>query len=136
MDWKWFGKFHTQLYRLSGGRIGARLDGLDMVLLETIGRKSGKLRTIPLACYPYKDSVIVVAGNSGLDKEPVWWLNLQQNPEIDIQLGRKRYRVRAEKLAGEERENCWQQVTAVNPRLLKYKEQVSREIAVINLKRV
>ncbi len=135
MDWKWFGKFHTKVYQLSGGRIGAKLDGLDMVLLDTIGRKTGQVRTIPLACYPYKDSVIVVAGNSGFDKHPVWFLNLQSRPDITIQLGCERFYVVAEELKGAEREACWQQVIKVNPRLMDYKKKVSRDIAVVYLKR-
>ena len=136
MDWKWFGKFHTKLYRLSGGRIGAKLDGLEMILLDTIGRKSGQVRTVPLACYSYKDSVIVVAGNSGLDREPVWWLNLKSQPEINVQLGRENFKVAAEELLDNERDECWQQVVNVNSRLIEYKEKVSRQIAVVYLRRI
>ena len=55
-NWEWFTKFHRAVYRRSGGRLGAKLMGLHMVLLTTTGRKSGRPRTIPLACFPDIDS--------------------------------------------------------------------------------
>lgn len=135
MNWKLFGKIHSKLYTLSGGRISSRLDGLDMILLDTIGRKTGKVHTVPLACYPYKDSVLVAAGNSGLEAEPNWWLNLKAQPEITVQLGRNRFQVLAQEMVGDEREKCWSTAAAINPRLVNYQRIVSRTIAVIYLKR-
>ena len=54
-NWKYFGKVHGLLYRLSGGRFGDRMGWIKVALVETVGRKSGKLRTAPIACYPYRD---------------------------------------------------------------------------------
>jgi deazaflavin-dependent oxidoreductase (nitroreductase family) len=135
MDWKLFGKMHSRLYTLSGGRIASRLGGLDMILLDTIGRKTGQTRTVPLACYPYKDGMLVVAGNGGLEAEPGWWLNLKAQPEIAVQLGRERFQVVAEEMAGDEREECWSMAAEINPHIAKYQQKVSRTIAIVYLKR-
>ncbi len=62
--------------------MGARMGWIDVVLVETIGRKTGKKRTVPIACYPYKDSVVVSASNSGSDKNPAWYLNMMAHPDV------------------------------------------------------
>ena len=96
MDWKHFGRLHKLLYRLSGGRFGARMGWLDVALVETVGRKSGRRRTVPIACYPYRDSVVVSASNSGMEKHPAWYLNMQANPRVRVQRGTRRFEAVAE----------------------------------------
>ena len=95
MDWKHFGRIHKYLYKFSGGRWGARMGWIDVALVEMTGRKSGKLRTVPLACYPYRDSVVVSASNSGKETHPAWYLNLRDNPAVTVQLGRERFEAEA-----------------------------------------
>ena len=95
-NWKYFGKFHKQLYKLSGGRYGARMGWIKVALVDTVGRKTGKRRTVPIACYPYKDSVVVSASNSGQEAHPAWYLNMQANPQVTVQLGTQRYAALAE----------------------------------------
>jgi len=63
MNWKFFGKMHGAIYRWSGGRIGARMGWIDVALVETLGRKSGERRVAPIACYPYRDSIVLSASN-------------------------------------------------------------------------
>mgnify|MGYP003346228001 FL=1 len=87
MNWKYFGKFHGWLLRVSKGRMGAQMGSIGVVLIETVGRKTGKPRTVPLACYPYKDSVVVSASNSGLETLPAWYHNLMAKPEC-MEIGR------------------------------------------------
>ena len=79
-NWKWFTKLHTTVFKISGGRIGARLAGIDMVIIDTIGRKTGKVRTVAVACYPYEQDVAVAASNNGQDVDPLWFKNLQAHP--------------------------------------------------------
>jgi len=136
MNWKYFGKLHQTLYRLSGGRIGTRMGWIDVALIETIGRKSGKRRTVPLACYPYRDSIAVSASNSGLETHPAWYLNIKANPEVTVQLGRERFRAIAEDVPGEEREALWQEVVRINKHQGEYLEKVSREIPLVWFRRV
>ena len=80
VNWKLFGKFHRLVYQLSGGRLMSQLGKLESVLVETTGRKSGKLRTVPIICYPYRDSIAVSASNGGAASHPAWYLNMQENP--------------------------------------------------------
>jgi deazaflavin-dependent oxidoreductase (nitroreductase family) len=90
---------HRKLYLLSDGRVGAKLDGSPMALLHTIGRKSGATHTVPLVFYQIDPRGIIVLGsNTGSPKPPIWRPNLKANPEIDIQIGREKKRVRAEEI--------------------------------------
>lgn len=135
-NWLWFSKIHTKVFHFSGGRIGARLAGINMVFIDTIGRKSGQVRTVPIACYPYQDDVVVSASNNGLDTDPVWWLNLQANPEVEIQLGTKRFRARAEALGLEERNAFWPQVVKLNPPQAHHQSKTSRIIPLVRLRKL
>ena len=84
----YLGALHRVLYRASGGRIGARIWGLPIVLLTTTGRASGRPRTVPLCSLRDGESFVVIASYGGLDRPPSWWLNLQSEPRASVQLGR------------------------------------------------
>lgn len=135
-NWKYFGRAHKVLYRLSGGRLGARMGWIEVALVDTVGRKSGKKRTVPIACYPYRDSVVVSASNSGQERHPAWYLNMRANPEVTVQLGRERYRALAEDVPSEEREELWPRIVAMNKHQGEYLEQVEREIPLVWFRRV
>jgi len=135
-SWKWFGKAHAALYRLSAGRIGARLGGIDMVLVETVGRKTGIVRWLPIACYPYGDSVLVVASNNGLPKDPLWCLNIRAAERVQVRLGRDLYWAKARELQGEEREAAWPDIIKINPRQKHYAKVAGRVLPVIFLERI
>jgi len=107
-----------------------------MLLLTTVGRKSGLERTIPLACYPNGDDLIIVASNNGRDHHPGWWRNLDQNPEARVRFGREERRVRAILAEGEERERLWPWVQRENPMYAKYEQKTAREIPVVILRRI
>ena len=136
MNWKIFGKVHRWLYKLSGGRFGARMGGIDVALLEMVGRKSGKQRTVPLACYPHRDSVLVSASNNGQEKHPAWYLNLQANPRLTVQLGSDRFEVVAEDVPDEEREELWKKVVKLNHHQAGYLANTKRKIPLVFLRRV
>ncbi len=136
MDWKYFGKVHSLLYRLSGGRLGARMGWIDVALVEVVGRKSGKLRTVPIACYPHRDSVVVSASNSGMERHPAWYLNMQANPEVMVQLGRERFAAVAEEVPEEEREALWEKIVKINKHQGEYLSNTERRIPLVYLRRV
>lgn len=135
-NWKYFGKVHKLLYRLSGGRYGARMGWIDVALVTTTGRRSGKRRTVPIACYPYRDSVVVSASNSGMEHHPAWYLNMQANPRVTVQLGRERFEATAEEVAAEEREALWDTVVKLNRHQGEYLAQVERRIPLVWFRRV
>ena len=132
--WQWFTKLHRAAYRATGGRIGSRLAGIDMLLLTSIGRTSGLERTIPLACFRTGDDWIVVASNNGQDRHPGWYLNLQKNPDARVRIGREERRVRAIVAEGEERARLWPWLRQENPMYAKYEQNTKREIPVVILR--
>jgi deazaflavin-dependent oxidoreductase (nitroreductase family) len=136
MNWKYFGKFHEAVYRLSGGRLLARMGKLEAALVETTGRKSGKPRAIAIICYPYKDSIVISASNSGMDRHPAWYLNMQANPRVRVQRGAEHFEAMAEDVPAAEREALWQQIFAVNDHQREYQTATSREIPLVYLRPV
>jgi len=134
--WNYFGVVHKAVYKLSGGRMGARMGWINVALVETIGRKSGKKRTVPIACYPYQGSIAVSASNSGNDKHPAWYLNMVANPEVSVRLGEEQFKAIAEVVPDNEREALWQQVVENNRHQGEYLEKTNREIPLVWLRRV
>ena len=135
-NWSWFTKLHRSIYEKSDGRMMKRLAGLDMLLLTTTGRKSGQLRTLPLACMKDGDDLVVVGSNNGMDRPPAWWLNLQANPGARVRFGRDAFPARAELASGAERERLWPWLKQQNPQYAKYELRTDREIPVVILKRL
>lgn len=136
MNWKYFGRAHKWLYRISGGRYGAKMGWIDVALVTTIGRKSGKVRTVPIACYPYRDSVAVSASNSGMETHPAWYLNMQAEPRVTVQLGKEQFPAIAEEVPLEERDSLWQTVIKINKHQGEYRESVTREIPLVWFRRL
>jgi deazaflavin-dependent oxidoreductase (nitroreductase family) len=136
INWKYFGRVHKLLYRLSGGRYGARMGWIDVALVTTLGRKSGKQRTVPIACYPYRDSVAVSASNSGLESHPAWYLNMQSNPRVTVQLGQETFEALAEEVPIAEREALWASVVKINKHQGEYLDKVQREIPLVWFRRL
>lgn len=135
-NWKYFGKVHGLLYRVSGGRFGDRMGWIKVALVETVGRKSGKRRTAPIACYPYRDSVVVSASNSGQEKHPAWFLNMQANPDVTVQMGKERYQAVAEEVPDEEREELWKTIVDINKHQGEYLASVERKIPLVWFRRI
>jgi deazaflavin-dependent oxidoreductase (nitroreductase family) len=135
LNWKHFGKVHALIYRLTGGRIGARMGWIDVALVETIGRKSGQPRCVPIACYPYRDSIVVSASNSGKESHPAWYLNMQANPAVTVQLGSERYKALAEDVVDEERDALWAKIVQMNKHQGEYLQIAERKIPLVWLRR-
>ena len=135
-NWKYFGKFHALLYKASGGRYGDRMGWIKVALVDTVGRRSGKKRTVPIACYPYRDSVAVSASNSGQERHPAWYLNMQSEPQVMVQLGKERFAAIAEEVPDEEREELWKTIVEINKHQGEYLEKVSRRIPLMWFRRV
>ncbi len=128
-----FGSFHAWAYEASGGRWGARLQGLPMALLHLRGRKSGEPRTTPLLYMPDGEDIVVVASFYGSKGHPAWYLNARANPEFDVRVGRRRYRVRARTASSEEREKLWPRLVEFYSDYAVYQSRTDREIPVMIL---
>ncbi len=129
----YLGALHRLLYRASGGRIGARIWGLPIVLLTTTGRTTGRPRTVPLCSLRDGQSLVVIGSYGGLDRPPSWWLNLQREPRAEVQLGRSTWTVVAREATGGERARLWTAVTERAPGYRDYERRTSRRIPVVVL---
>lgn len=134
-SWQWFGRIHRFVYRKTGGKLGANLAGIPMLLLTTTGRKSGEPRTTPLTCMSDGDGFVIVGSNNGGPSDPAWWLNLQERPRAEIQVGRERFPVSARLAQGVERERLWPALKEFNPAYRRYEKKTTREIPVVVLTR-
>lgn len=126
-------KLHTFLYRISGGRLGARVGALPVLLLTVRGRKSGEPKTVALSYVEDAGRYVVYASHAGEDREPPWWLNLRAAGEGEVQLGSRHLRVRAREAAGAERERLWSAVVAKDAAYETYRQRTRRRIAVVVL---
>ena len=122
------------VYRLSAGRLGERELSYSMLLLQTVGRRSGKGRTHTLLYVRDGERLIVCASNNGAPQHPAWYLNLQANPRVHVQIGRAQRKMLAETASGAERQRLWQMLLKVWPRYASYQADISREIPVVILK--
>jgi deazaflavin-dependent oxidoreductase (nitroreductase family) len=130
-----FIKSHALLYRLSGGKLGARMRGQPVLLLSTRGRKSGARRDVPVVPLIDGENVYVMGSLGGAPKHPAWFLNLQANPDVEVQLGPERWRAHAIVLADAERDQVWKRVTAAMPGFADYQKKTDRVIPVVRLAR-
>ena len=122
------------LYWVTGGRLGERQLSYSMLLLHTIGRKTGKKRTHTLLYFWDGDNLVVCASNNGSPQPPAWYLNLQANPLVRIQHGRIKQEVIAETAGTEERERLWQMMLKVRHQFADYQKATSRVFPMVFLK--
>ena len=127
------GGMHKRVYRVTGGKIGGRIGKLPVLLLTTIGRKSGKTRTQPLAYTRVGDGYAVIASKGGAPQHPLWYLNLRANPLAEVTVGRETWKVRARDAEGEERERLWHALADLYPGYDRYAQKTSRRIPVVVL---
>ena len=130
---KWVTKLHVAAFRATKGRIGGRILGSPVLLLVTKGRKTGLERTTPLLYLPDGDRQVIVASNGGTAKHPVWWLNLQANPEATVEIRARKDRVRAREAQGGERDRLWRSLVEMYPPYESYQEKTDRRIPVVVL---
>ncbi|HKD77282.1 MAG TPA: nitroreductase family deazaflavin-dependent oxidoreductase, partial [Ktedonobacterales bacterium] len=121
------------IYRASGGLIGERQWTFHMLLLDSIGRKSGKTRTHTLLFFRDGERFIVVASNFADPKQPAWYWNLRDHPHAHIQVGRNRLNVAVTEAEGEERNRLWQMALTAYAKYAVYQQQTSRRIPVMVL---
>ena len=120
-------------YRLTGGLLGSKMAGQSVLLLNTVGRKSGKMYTTPMNYYRDGDDYLVVASNWGKEHNPAWYYNLMHQSTTIIQVNRKRIQVRAHEATGPEYDRLWQMVTQKNDFYIRYHEQTDRHIPIVLL---
>ncbi|HXV98722.1 MAG TPA: nitroreductase family deazaflavin-dependent oxidoreductase, partial [Anaerolineae bacterium] len=127
-------RLHMWIYRLSGGKVWNRMMGQPVVILTTKGRKSGRPWAVPLLTFKDQEDYILVASNGGQNFHPAWYLNLQANPDVIIELEGQKQTARAEDVKGAERERLWGTIVSKAPAYKEYEQKTEREIPVVRLK--
>jgi deazaflavin-dependent oxidoreductase (nitroreductase family) len=130
-------KLHCLLYRLTGGRRGGLRRRGDRVspilLLTTLGRKTGKRRTTPVNCIKTEHGWAIAATFAGSDRNPAWYLNLTAVGEADIQVMERKMHARAETVTGERRAALWALLVDDDPNYATYQSRTRRQIPVVEL---
>ena len=125
---------NTWVFRASGGRIGGRfLHGAPVMLVTTVGRKSGESRTSPLLFLREGDALVTVASKGGSARHPAWYLNMLADPEVEVEIGTDKRRMRARSATDEEKARYWPRLTAMYPPYDSYQSRTARDIPVVVL---
>jgi deazaflavin-dependent oxidoreductase (nitroreductase family) len=126
--------FHAAVYRASGGRIGRSGFGMPVVILETTGRKTGKKRTTTLTS-PVQDgdTVVLVASYGGDDRHPMWYLNLRDNPKVELTIHGKTQPMNARVATAAEKKDLWPRVVEAYKGYAQYQTRTERDIPLVLL---
>lgn len=119
------------LYRLSGGRLMGKMGAAPILLLTTMGRKSGRSRTVPLLYVKEDQGFVVVASLAGAPKHPAWYLNVEANPKVELQVGSQRFAAVARRSSAEEKARLWPRLVAIYPQYENYQKRTTREIPLV-----
>ena len=127
------------VHRLTRGRytLGSLLSGLPVVMLTTVGARTGRPRTVPVLGLPFGGGLGVIASNFGQDRQPAWYYNLRANPDAQVIVDGVRRRVRAVEADADQRAEIWEEGLRVYPGFSQYERRAShRRISVFVLEPV
>jgi deazaflavin-dependent oxidoreductase (nitroreductase family) len=115
-----------------------RVDGVPVLLLTTVGAKTGKRRQTLLMAFPQNENQwLILASSMGMARNPAWLFNLARNPDnVAIEVGGRKIAVRAETLTAPERDEAWRRIVARSARFAGYREKTDRLIPIIRLTRI
>jgi deazaflavin-dependent oxidoreductase (nitroreductase family) len=131
------GPEHVRHYRDTDGEYGHDWRrGSSVLLLTTTGRRSGEPRTAALIYATSNGEYLVVASKGGSDKPPTWYLNLKEQPDVEVQVLAERFRARARDATAREKPAMWREMVAHWPPYDDYQSRTEREIPVVVLERV
>ena len=127
-------RLNTWVYRLSGGRLAGRFPGgAPVLLLTTIGRKSGQPKTAPLLYLQDGDDYVVVASKGGMSQHPLWFKNLEANPRVEVEVGSRKIEATARQATHEEKAALWPKLVGMYSSYADYQARTTRDIPVVIL---
>ncbi|MFN8113549.1 MAG: nitroreductase family deazaflavin-dependent oxidoreductase [Solirubrobacterales bacterium] len=127
------------LYKATSGRhtVASLIAGLPILMLTTTGAKSGKQRTVPVVGLPVEGGVAVIASNYGQERNPAWFYNLSKDPNAEVGMDERTWKVRAVEVEGARRQNVWDEAMRVYPGYSTYEKRAAhRHIHVFVLEPV
>jgi deazaflavin-dependent oxidoreductase (nitroreductase family) len=120
-------------FEASNGREANTLRGMPIIVLTSVGAKSGKLRKTPLMRVKHGDEYAVVASLGGAPQNPVWYYNLKKNPHVELQDGAVKRDYLAREVSGDEKATWWKRAMEAYPDYADYQKKTSRQIPVFVL---
>ncbi len=123
----------VELYESSGGTKGTTMRGMPVVIVTSLGTRTGKVRKTPLMRVEHKGQYAVVASQGGAPTHPLWYYNLVANPHVELQDGPVRQDMTARELIGSERAEWWQRAVDAFPDYAEYQTRTDRQIPVFIL---
>ncbi len=133
MDFTIRGESHVQAYRETGGERGYIWNNATTLLLTTKGRKSAAEKTVPLIFVPDGDTFVIIASLGGAPNHPAWYLNLQANPKVTVQVKDRVFAAKARTASSPDRERLWGKAVEAWPQYDDYQAKTSRQIPVVVL---
>ncbi|GAA4105537.1 MULTISPECIES: nitroreductase family deazaflavin-dependent oxidoreductase [Actinomadura] len=130
-----YGKEHVKRYQETDGAEGHDWQGTVTLLLTTKGRRTGREYTTPLIYQKVGDDYVIVASKGGAPEHPEWYLNLQADPEVKVQVKGDKFTARARTATAEEKPGLWRTMVAAWPDYDEYKRKTDRDIPVVVLER-
>ena len=130
-----YGNEHVRRYRETGGEEGHDWQGTKTLLLTTTGRRSGEPRELPLIYGRNGDDFLIVASKGGSDQPPALYLNLQAEPDVEVQVMDDRFKAHARTATADEKRALWPTMTAEWPAYDDYQKKTDREIPIVILER-
>jgi deazaflavin-dependent oxidoreductase (nitroreductase family) len=127
---------HAGVYRATGGKLFGRKGKSPILLLNTVGRKTGRKRTSPLLYFMDGEDFVIIASKGGAATHPAWYLNLRANPEATVEIGDREVQVEAEVADPEDKARLWQKMVEMYPTYDDYQRKTEREIPLLVLRPV
>ena len=125
---------HAGVYRATGGKLFGRMGKSPILILNTVGRKSGKKRATPLLYAVDGEDFVIIASKGGAPSHPAWYLNLMANPDATVEVKGREVRVTAEQVEGEEKMRLWQKMAELYPTYDDYQRKTERQIPLLILR--
>ncbi|MEU9201164.1 nitroreductase family deazaflavin-dependent oxidoreductase [Streptomyces sp. NPDC048332] len=126
----------VEQYESSGGTKGTTMRGMPVIVLTTLGARSGKIRKTPLMRVEHNGTYAVVASLGGAPRHPVWYHNLTADPRAELQDGPVRQDMTAREVTGDEKALWWERAVEAYPDYADYQEKTGRQIPVLVLEPV
>lgn len=122
-------------FRANGGKVGGQFENTQLLLLNTLGAKSGLARTNPLAYFTDSNDLVIIASYAGAPVNPPWYYNLRANPDVEVEVGSEKFTAHAEIMPEPERTKMYEKLAAAAPVFAGYQAKTTRKIPVVRLKR-
>jgi deazaflavin-dependent oxidoreductase (nitroreductase family) len=132
-DWN---KAIIEEFRANSGKVGGPFEGKTLLLLHTVGAKSGQERINPVASTADGERLVIIASKGGAPTNPNWYHNLVVNPLVTVEVGTEKFQARAEVAAEPERTRLYSKMVETMPGFAEYQQKTTRVIPVITLTRV